>query len=144
MHTKAQTFFDNRTAATTGLRSVRSVHKRDVANSIYRFVAQQRLECAESSVGSRQGQVRIGQHKIEVEIFESNQAVGIRQPESELVPEVFANVGDVFMQSSNDLALILAPIAALDGPTEFTLCSGSFSKMLTYQTRVGDARTVRE
>src|SRR5260221_742247 len=144
MDTKAQTFFDNRTAATTGLRSVRSVHKRDVANSIYRFVAQQRLECAESSVVSRQGQVRMGKHEIEVEIFESNQAVGIRQPVSELVPEVFANVGDVLMQSSSALAVILAPIAAFDCRTEFALCSAKFRQMLTQPTRVVDERTIRE
>src|SRR5260221_4792782 len=115
MDTKAQTFFDNRTAATTGLRSVRSVHKRDVATSIYRFVAQQRLECAESSVVRRQGQVRIAQHKIEVEIFEGNQAVGIRQPVSEFVPEVFTDVSDVFMQFGNQQPFVFATIAALDG-----------------------------
>src|SRR5258706_13771157 len=101
MHTNAQVFFDKRTTATTGLRGVRGGYKRDVTPSLYCFVAQQRLECAESSVMSRQGQVRIAQHEIEVELFQSNQAVGMHQPVRQLVPEVFADISDVLMQFGN-------------------------------------------
>src|SRR5689334_22357161 len=98
MHTDTQGFFDNPTASTTGLRGVGGVHKRNVATSIYRFVAQQRLERAESSIVSRQGQVSIASHKGQVEVFECNQAVGMHQPMSQLVPEIAALVGNMLMQ----------------------------------------------
>src|SRR5258708_18751509 len=101
MHTNAQVFCDKPTGTTTGLRGVRGGYKHDVTTSLYRFVAQQRLECAESSVMSRQGQVRIAQHEIEIELFQSNQAVGVYKPVRELVPDIFADVSDVFMQFGN-------------------------------------------
>src|SRR5260221_4259682 len=144
MHTNAQVFFDKRTTATTGLRGVRGGYKRDVTTSLYRFVAQQRLECAESSVMSRQGQVRIAQHKIEVEIFESNQAVGIRQPVSEFVQEVFADISDVFMQFGNQQPFVFATIAARDGATKTPLRPAEFSQWAAQPAGIVNQRAVRE
>src|SRR5258708_450229 len=98
MNAHRQVFLDNLTAATAHLRGVGGVHKRNVTTSIYRFVAQQRLERTESSIVSGQGQVQIVGHERQGERFESNQAKGTRQPKGQFVPEVAALVGDMFMQ----------------------------------------------
>ena len=55
MHTNTQVLLNKLTAAAASLRRVGGVDKREVATSLYRFVAQQRLERAESSVVRRQG-----------------------------------------------------------------------------------------
>src|SRR4051794_3576562 len=98
MYANTQVFLDKLTAPAASLRRVSGVDKRDVATSLYRFVAQQRLERTESSIVCRQGQVKVVRHKRQVELFEGNQPVGIHQPEGEFMPEVAALVGNVLMQ----------------------------------------------
>ncbi len=50
MHTNTQAFFHKLIATTARLRRVAGVHKHDMCTSIYRFVAQQRLEQPQARV----------------------------------------------------------------------------------------------
>src|SRR5258708_24183320 len=143
MHANAQVFFDHLTTTAASLRSVRGVHKRDMTTSMYRFVAQQRLECTQASIVSRQRQVTIAQHKAEIEVFQNNQAVGVYQPEGEPVPEVAADVGDMLMQLGNQQTLVFAAITAFDSSAEFTLRPAQFSQMVAQPARIVDERTIR-
>src|SRR5258708_7243976 len=140
MKANTQVFFDNLTAATTGLRRVGGVHQGYVTTSLYRFVGQQLLKHTERSVVSRQRQVMIAQHKAEVEVFENNQAVVMHQPVGNLVPEVAANAGNVFMQFGDQQTLIFAPIAAFDGTTEFALSAAQVGQVVAQPARIVDER----
>src|SRR5258708_11770725 len=93
---------------------------------------------------SRQGQVRIAQHEIEGELFQSNQAVGVYKPVRELVPEIFADVSDVFMQFGNQQPFVFAPMAALDGATKTALRPAEFSQCAAQPAGIVNQRAVRE
>lgn len=90
MYTNTQILLDNCTAVRAGLRGIGRVHGYHPRTSILSFVRQQLLELAQSRVMRAQGQVMIGGHEFEGEVFECYQAIGIYQMAGELVPEVAA------------------------------------------------------
>src|SRR5258706_7754164 len=144
LHTNSSVLLNKLTAAAESLRRVSGVQQPDVATSLYRFVAQQGLERTESSVVSRQGQVRIVSHEGQFELFESNQAVGMNKPEGQLVPEVKALVSDVFVQPGNGLPGILAVLAALLTAGHFALRLAQVGLPLPEPAGVINRRPIRQ
>lgn len=70
------------------LRGVARIYSDNFATSLLHFVAKQLLELAQPRIGCAEGQVRVPEHKLEGEVFNSDQAVGIGKLPGDLVPEV--------------------------------------------------------
>src|SRR5260221_608202 len=130
MPTNRQVFLYNLTTAIASLRRVSGVDKRDMATSIYRFVAQQRLERTESSVESRQGQVTIANHECQVKFFQGYQAVCVDQPVGEFVPEVTALICDVFVMFCDNIAGLFAVLTTFLGSAQAALRAAQLRLLL--------------
>ena len=112
MYTNTQVLLDNHTTARTHLRGVGGVHGHDWRTSIFSFVRQQLLELAQTRVMCAEGQVVVGGHELEREVFQGDQPIGVCQLAGELVPEVAALVGDVLMQARDLFGGFAAALAA--------------------------------
>src|SRR5579859_286688 len=144
MRSLRQVFLDQNTTATAHLRGVGSLHKHEERTSIYRFVRQQCLEGSQSRIVRGQRQVGIVSHEGQFEVFQGNQAVMLDQPGGEFVPEISANASNMFVQTGYDLALVLAPEAALLGTRQATLRPAQFGQRLPQPTRVVNEGAIRE
>ncbi len=110
MDTNAHILLDNRTTGRAHLRGVGGVDQHDLRTSLFRFVRQQVLELRQPRVVGAKGQVVVGGHERERQVFERNQPVGVGKLAGELVPEVAALVGDALMQPG-DLVGGFCPVA---------------------------------
>jgi hypothetical protein len=82
------------------------------------------------------------QHEIEVEVFERNQAIGVDQPMGDFVPEVTADIGDVFVQLGDQQALLIASTAALLRAGQPPLGAAQGGKAFSQPTGVVNQRAV--
>ncbi len=112
MSTNTQSFFDHHTAARAHLRGVGGVHGYNSRTSFFRFVRQQVLELAQPRVMGAQGQVMISRHKLEGQVFQGDQPVGVDQFTGHFMPEITALVGDILMPSSNLFDRLLSTMTA--------------------------------
>ncbi len=144
MYANTQVFGHNFTTAAARLRRIGGVHRRDVTTSIHRFVAQQPLEQPESSIVRRQGQVFVAGHESQIQVFQGNQAVVADQPGRNLMTEVPARVGDMFVQFGDDKPSVGAVLSSLLGTGKAALRPAQLVKTLTQPSRVVDLGAVRE
>ena len=115
MYANAQVLLDNRPTAGAHLRGVGGVHGHDHGTGTLCLVLKQLLELSQPRIVCAQGQVVTGGHKLEREVFRSDQAVGIHLLTGYLVPEIAALVGDVLVQAGvlfGSLATAMTPLLA--------------------------------
>lgn len=91
-----------------------------------------------------EGEVVIGRHEGEREVFEGNQRVGVDQLACELVPEVAALIGDALMQSGNLRSSFPAARAALLSAGQAALRNTQLREAPAQPARVFDQRPVAE
>ena len=84
MNTYTQILLGNRTTAGAQLRGAGGVHGHDLRTGAL-----------------SQGQVVIGGHQLEREVFQGDQAAGVHQLAGRLVPDIAALVGDVLVQAGD-------------------------------------------
>ena len=101
MNTYTQRFLDNRTAVRACLRGAGGVHSHDLRTGTLSLVRQQLLELRQPRIVCAQGQVVIGGHQLEREVFQGDQSAGVPQFTGHLVPEITALVGDVLVQTGD-------------------------------------------
>src|SRR5581483_4387880 len=117
---------------------------RHMTTSAFSLVVKQLAEQAQPCIVRGQGEVCVAEHKVEREVFQDNQAVVVHQPVRQLVPEVPANVGNVFVQASNDLPLVLPVLTALQGTGQAALRPTQFVQRVPQPARVVDQCAIRE
>ena len=144
MYANAQILLDDHTTPGARLRGVGRVHGHDLRTSFFRFVRKQLLELCQPRVMRAEGEVVIGRHKGEREVFEGNQRVGVGQLARELVPEVAALVGDALMQPGNLRGGFSAAGAAPLPASKAALGNTQLGKALAQPARVFDQRPVAE
>ena len=113
MYANAQILLDDHATRRARLRGVGRLHGHDLRTSFFRFVRKQVLEFCQPRVMRAEGEVVIGRHEGEREVFEGNQRVGVGQLARELVPEVAALIGDALMQPGDLRGGFAAARAAL-------------------------------
>jgi len=144
MHPFRQSFLNHTATATAHLRCVGRVNQFYRATSLYSFVAQQTLEDTQPGVVSAEGELVVEQHELEFKVFKRNQSVGVDQPEREFVPEVFALLGHMLMQTCHLKRGFTAALTALFAAAQTPLGATKFTQRVSQPARVVDQRLVGE
>jgi len=144
MYANAQILLDDYTTPGARLRGVGRVHGHDLRTGAFSLVRKQLLELCQPCVMRAEGEVVIGRHEGEREVFEGNQRVGVGQLARELVPEVAAPIGDALMQSGNLRGGFAAAGAAPLPASKAALGNTQLGKALAQPARVFDQRPVAE
>jgi len=136
MNTNTQVFLDNHTTARAHLRGIGGVHGHDLRISFFRFVRKQLLELSKTSIVCAKGQMMIGGHKLEIEIFKSDEGICINKITSSFVPEVKALISDMLMQFGNLVSSLVAAIAAPLPTRHFPLRNTELGQGPAHPTRI--------
>ena len=121
MYANAQILLDDHTTPGARLRGVGRVHGHDLRTSFFRFVRKQLLELCQPRVMRAEGEVVIGRHKVEREVFQGDQPVGIYQLACDFMPKVSSLVGYALVQTCNLCSGFSMTIAALFATRQATL-----------------------
>jgi len=144
MYANAQILLDDHTTPGARLRGVGRVHGHDLRTGAFSLVRKQLLELCQPRVMRAEGEVVIGRHEGEREVFEGNQRVGVGQLARELVPEVAALIGDALMQPGNLRGGFSAAGAAPLPASKAALGNTQLGKALAQPARVLNQRSVAE
>src|SRR5690606_23068519 len=144
MYANAQILLDDHATRRARLRGVGRLHGHDLRTSFFRFVRKQVLEFCQPRVMRAEGEVVIGRHEGEREVFEGNQRVGVGQLARELVPEVAALIGEALMQPGDLRGGFAAARAALLSAGQAALRDTQLRQAPAQPARVFDQGPVAE
>jgi len=83
-------------------------------------------------------------HETKRKIFECNQGISISQNSGELVPEISALIGDVFVQFGYLMDGLAATMTTFDSTRETALSNAEFVKGATHPARIFDEFSIRQ
>ena len=109
---------------------------------LYRFVSQKDLECTQSGAVSRQGQMRIACHEREIELFKHNQTEVMNQPSGQLMPEITALIGDMFVAHGDNMTRFSSSLAPFNPSRKPALRLSQVGSSGSKPARIIDLRTI--